>query len=84
MGGRLGALRAIFGAGRRQTCWKAEVAGTRRRSSAHGEAATVDEIGQATDKVEVDRLLELITEKAAQVMEAQACSLLVRAETWMP
>ncbi len=42
------------------------------------EVATVYEIGQAMDKVEIDRLLEMITEKAAAVMEAQACSLLLR------
>ena len=42
------------------------------------EVATVYEIGQAMDKVEIDRLLDMITEKAAAVMEAQACSLLLR------
>ncbi len=42
------------------------------------EVATVYEVGQAMDKVEIDRLLEMITERAAQVMEAQACSLLLK------
>ena len=42
------------------------------------EVATVYEIGQAMDKVEIDRLLDMVTEKAAAVMEAQACSLLLR------
>ncbi len=42
------------------------------------EVATVYEVGQAMDKVEIDRLLEMITERAAQVMDAQACSLLLR------
>ena len=42
------------------------------------EVATVYEIGQAMDKVEIDRLLDMVTEKAAAVMEAQTCSLLLR------
>lgn len=42
------------------------------------EVSTVYEIGQAIDKVEIDRLLDLITEKAAQTMNAQACSLMLR------
>lgn len=42
------------------------------------EVATVYEVGQAMDKVEIDRLLEMITERAAQVMDAQACSLLLK------
>ncbi len=42
------------------------------------EVATVYEVGQAMDKIEIDRLLDMITERAAQVMDAQACSLLLK------
>lgn len=42
------------------------------------EVATVFEVGQAMDKVEIDRLLDMITEKAAHVMDAQTCSLLLK------
>lgn len=42
------------------------------------EVAAVYEIGQATYELDVDRLLPLITEKAAAVMQAQACSLVLR------
>ena len=44
------------------------------------EMATIHEIGQAVDQVETDELMDIITEKAARVMEAQACSLLLRAQ----
>jgi PAS domain S-box-containing protein len=40
------------------------------------EVSTVYEIGRAIDSVELGLLLEIITEKAAKVMEAQACSLM--------
>ncbi len=42
------------------------------------EVATVYEVGQAMDRVEIDRLLDMITEKASRVMDAQACSLLLK------
>ena len=40
------------------------------------EVSTIYEIGQAIDSVGIERLLEIITEKAALVMDAQACSLM--------
>lgn len=40
------------------------------------EVSTIYEIGQAIDGVEIGRLLDIITEKAARVMDAQACSLM--------
>jgi PAS domain S-box-containing protein len=40
------------------------------------EVSTIYEIGRAIDSVELDILLEIITEKAAKVMDAQACSLM--------
>jgi len=40
------------------------------------EVSTIYEIGRAIDSVEIDRLLQIITEKAARVMQAQACSLM--------
>ncbi|MEN6520703.1 MAG: GAF domain-containing protein [Armatimonadota bacterium] len=42
------------------------------------EVAVVYEIGQAINELDIGRLLPLITEKAAAVMDAQACSLLLR------
>jgi PAS domain S-box-containing protein len=42
------------------------------------EVSTVYEIGQAINELDLDCLLPLITEKAAAVMNAQACSLLLR------
>ena len=63
----------------RQTNWRSEVAVAQAQAERRiREVATVYEIGQAMDKVEIDRLLDMITEKAAAVMEAQACSLLLR------
>jgi len=63
----------------RQTRWQDEItAGQVQVERRIREVATVYEIGQAMDKVEIDRLLDMITEKAAAVMEAQACSLLLR------
>ena len=73
------AFAPFFALGLRQAGWKAEVETARVLvERALREVATVYEIGQAMDKVEIDRLLDMITEKAAQVMEAQACSLLIR------
>ena len=63
----------------RQTLWRSEVTAAQTQVERRiREVATVYEIGQAMDKVEIDRLLDMITEKAAAVMEAQACSLLLR------
>ncbi|MBI2843361.1 MAG: GAF domain-containing protein [Armatimonadetes bacterium] len=42
------------------------------------EVSAVYEIGQAISDLDIDRLLPLITEKAAAVMGAQACSLVLR------
>jgi len=42
------------------------------------EVAAVYEIGQAINELDIERLLPLITQKAAAVMDAQACSLLLR------
>lgn len=42
------------------------------------EITAVHEIGQAIQEMDVGRLLPMITEKAAAVMDAQACSLLIR------
>ena len=63
----------------RQTTWANEISAVRTQVERRiREVATVYDIGQAMDKVEIDRLLDLVTEKAASVMEAQACSLLLR------
>lgn len=40
------------------------------------EVSTIYEIGRATDSMELTQLLDIITEKAAKVMDAQACSLM--------
>ncbi len=63
----------------RQTRWQDEITAAQGQVERRiREVATVYEIGQAMDKVEIDRLLDMVTEKAAAVMEAQACSLLLR------
>ena len=63
----------------RQSAWANEVSAARTQVERRiREVATVYDIGQAMDKVEIDRLLDIVTEKAASVMEAQACSLLLR------
>ncbi len=63
----------------RQSAWASEVSAARTQVERRiREVATVYDIGQAMDKVEIDRLLDIVTEKAASVMEAQACSLLLR------
>jgi PAS domain S-box-containing protein len=41
------------------------------------ELATIYEIGQAMDSEEPERVLQLITDRTAQLMEAQACSLML-------
>ncbi len=41
------------------------------------EVATIYEIGQAIDQIELSRLLQLITDRAALLMDAQACSLML-------
>lgn len=41
------------------------------------EVATIYEIGQAIDQIELKSLLQLITDKAALLMDAQACSLML-------
>ena len=73
------ALAPFFLIALRQTLWKNEVAAAQAQVERRiREVATVYDIGQAMDKVEIDRLLDMITEKAAAVMEAQACSLLLK------
>jgi PAS domain S-box-containing protein len=73
------ALGPFFLIALRQTLWKNEVAAAQVQVERRiREVATVYDIGQAMDKVEIDRLLDMITEKAAAVMEAQACSLLLK------
>jgi PAS domain S-box-containing protein len=42
------------------------------------EVSTIYEIGKAIDQTDSDALFSLITQKAASVMDAQACSLLVK------
>lgn len=42
------------------------------------EVAAIYEIGQAIDKIEHDKLLQVLTDRAAQLMEAETCS------TWLP
>lgn len=63
----------------RQTRWQDEITAAQVQVERRiREVATVYEIGQAMDKVEIDRLLDMVTEKATAVMEASACSLLLR------
>jgi signal transduction histidine kinase len=42
------------------------------------EVAAIYDIGTAIDQIDIDELLDLITRKAADVMEAQACSMMLR------
>lgn len=44
------------------------------------EVATIYEIGQAIDQIDLPRLLKLITYRAALLMDAQACSLMLFSE----
>lgn len=73
------ALSPLIVLGLRQRHWQEEVdianSQVERRIR---EIATVYEIGRAMDKVDINRLLRLITERAAAVMDAQACSLLLK------
>ena len=65
----------------RQQDWRDAAEGARRQTEKRlREVATIYEIGKAAGNVDVDRLLQLVTEKAAAVMDAQACSLLLRNE----
>ena len=73
------ALAPFFTIALRQTRWQDEITAAQVQVERRiREVATVYEIGQAMDKVEIDRLLDMVTEKATAVMEAQACSLLLR------
>ncbi|MGI4789913.1 MAG: GAF domain-containing protein [Janthinobacterium lividum] len=73
------ALAPFFAIALRQTLWQDNMSAAQAQVERRiREVSTVYEIGQAMDKVEIDRLLDMITEKAAAVMEAQACSLLLR------
>jgi PAS domain S-box-containing protein len=57
----------------------ASVAAAREQADKRvAEVAAVYEIGQAIGELDIERLLPLITEKAAAVMDAQACSLVLR------
>ena len=49
----------------------------RRSDQRISEVAAIYEIGQAIDQIEHSSLLTLITERAASLMDAQACSLMV-------
>ena len=72
-------LAPFFRIALRQTLWQREVTAAQGQLDRRiREVATVYDIGQAMDKIEIDRLLEMVTEKAAAVMEAQACSLLLK------
>jgi len=73
------ALTPYFQIAQRHQHWKVEIAQAQAQTERRiREVATVYDIGQAIDKVEIDRLLDMITERAASVMEAEACSLLLR------
>ncbi len=73
------ALAPFFVIALRQRSWQQEIRVAQSQAERRiREMATVYEIGQAMDKVEIDRLLDMVTEKAAAVMEAQTCSLLLR------
>lgn len=57
---------------------KEEVAEAQQRVEKRlSEVGTIYEIGRAIDEVELDRLLEMITAKAAAIMDAEACSLML-------
>lgn len=65
----------------RQQDWREAAEAARRQTEKRlREVATIYEIGKAAGHVDVDRLLQLVTEKAAAVMDAQACSLLLKDE----
>jgi two-component system sensor histidine kinase AtoS len=52
----------------------------RRAEQRISDVTAIYEIGQAIDQIEHSRLLQLITERAATLMNAQACSLMVMHE----
>ena len=63
----------------RQTYWNEEIQRANDQVEQRvREIGTVYEIGRAIDKVDNQHLLRLITERAAAVMEAQACSLMLK------
>lgn len=65
----------------RQQDWREAAEAARRQTEKRlREVATIYEIGKAAGHVDVDRLLQLVTEKASAVMDAQACSLLLKDE----
>ncbi|MDQ2686275.1 MAG: GAF domain-containing protein, partial [Armatimonadota bacterium] len=72
-------LAPFFALALRQSHWQQAAARSQEQAERRlREVATVFEVGQAMDKVEIDRLLDMITEKATHVMDAQACSLLLK------
>jgi hypothetical protein len=73
------ALAPMMVLGLRQQTWQDEVklANTQVERRIR-EVGTVYEIGRAIDRVDIQHLLRLITERAAAVMDAQACSLLIK------
>lgn len=79
------ALAPFLALGVRRQRWRAEFQAAQVRSEAAQtqveqrirEVATVYEIGQAMDKVPIDRLLDMVTERAAAAMDASACSLML-------
>ena len=72
-------LAPFFALALRQARWQQAVTTSQEQAEQRlREVATVFEVGQAMDKVEIDRLLDMITEKAAHVMDAQTCSLLLK------
>ncbi|MEO7719387.1 MAG: GAF domain-containing protein [Capsulimonas sp.] len=65
--------------GLRQSYWQDQVSAARTQLERRiREVEAVYEIGQATDEQDINRLMDLITEKAASVMDAQACSLMLK------
>lgn len=79
------ALSPFLALGMRRERWRDEFRAAQSRSEAAQvqveqrirEVATVYEIGQAMDKVPIDRLLDMVTERAAAAMGASACSLML-------
>jgi PAS domain S-box-containing protein len=73
------ALAPMMVLGLRQSYWHAEVQRANDQVERRvREIGTVYEIGRAIDKVDNQHLLRLITERAAAVMDAQACSLMLK------
>ncbi|BDI32249.1 hypothetical protein CCAX7_43000 [Capsulimonas corticalis] len=65
--------------GLRQSYWQDQVSTARTQLERRiREVEAVYEIGQATDDKDIHHLMDLITEKAASVMDAQACSLMLK------